>query len=161
MLHVIKKGMKNILAILIATILFAIVAGIFAFSASISINLLYAILTLLGVAIIYQLAGGRALHRSKEIPEKILGIHIEIKEPDGLAVNPPAIPEAIVTHYDNEKYKLEFTQPLIINNRTENYVYASARHVGYPIYRVKKSGILGVNTILESGEKFIACINRI
>ncbi|MGD0078941.1 MAG: hypothetical protein ABSB91_10015 [Sedimentisphaerales bacterium] len=156
-----KEMMKNILFVLVFIIFFFIIIAIFFLSASISMKLVYVFIAITGVAIIYKATGGRALFGTHERPEKILGKHLKILEPDGLGPKPPNLPEAIAIYYDNGTYKLEFVEPFRFEGRVEKFVFISARHGGYPISRVKKRGLLGINGTLESGIGFIACLIRV
>lgn len=62
-----KKILKNLLAITVAIIFFAIVGVIFSFLASISLKLIYVILALIGVAIIYIPISGHIWFGLKKI----------------------------------------------------------------------------------------------
>jgi hypothetical protein len=157
----IKNVITNILAIIGAIVFFFIIGTLFFFSASISMNLVYVILAIIGVAIIYYATGGRAWFGTHEKPQKILGIRLKITEPDGLGPTPPDLPEAIATYYENGRYKLEFVEPFHFEGRTEKFVFINARHIGYPISRVRRHGWLGVNGTLESGAGFIANLTRV
>ena len=153
--------MKNILFVLVFIIFFFMIIAMFFFAASISMKLVYVIIAIIGVAIIYKATGGRAWFGTHERPEKILGRHLKILEPDGLGPTPPNLPEAIVTHYDKSIYTLEFVEPFRFEGRVEKFVFISARHAGYPISRVKKYGLLAINGTLESGKGFIANLIRV
>jgi hypothetical protein len=152
---------KNILFVIVALIFFFVIITMFFFIASFSMKLIYVIIAIIGVAIIYMATGGRAWFGTHERPEKILGTHLKIIEPDGLGPTPPNLPEAIVIHYDNGIYTLEFVEPFRFEGRVEKLVLISARHVGYLISRVKKYGLLGINGTLESGIGFIANLIRV
>jgi hypothetical protein len=152
----IKDTMKNILGATVAIVFFFITGGLFVFLASISMKLVYAILAIIGVAIIYYATGGRAWFGTHEKPEKVIGTRLKITETDGLGPTRPDLPEAIATYYEKGRYKLEFVEPFRFEGRTETFVFINARHIGYPISRVKRHGWLGVNGTLESGVGFIA-----
>jgi hypothetical protein len=153
--------MKNILGIIVVIIFLFIIVGLFAFAAFFSMKLVYVIIAIIGIALIYSATGGRAWFGTHEKPDKILGAHLMVVEPDGLGPTPPNLPEAIAIHYESGTYKLEFIEPFYFEGRIEKFVFIKARHLGYPISRAKKRGLLGVNGTLESGVGFIANLIRV
>jgi hypothetical protein len=152
---------KNILGVVISIIFFFIIGALFFFAASISMKLVYIIIAIMGIAIIYSATGGCAWFGTHERPNKILGTRLKITDTDGLGRTPPNLPEAIAIHYENGTYKLEFVETFNFGGRVEKFVYVKARHVGYPISRVKKRGLLAINGTLESGVSFIANLIRV
>jgi hypothetical protein len=98
---------------------------------------------------------------SEEKSNKVLGKKIIVREmecaPNGLTKI--KFPPAIILSYENEEYKIMLERKVRLNRRLVQYATISARHVGYPVSSLKKTGLLAVAGRFDSGEDFIACIN--
>ena len=97
---------------------------------------------------------------SKEKPEKIIGTKVRLGEFDGLGQNPPELLVGNIKSYENDKYYIDFDEPAIIDGIKENYATVTARHLGHPVSRISKRGILAVGGKLESGKGFISLIAK-
>ena len=99
---------------------------------------------------------------SKEKPEKVIGIEVRLGEFDGLGPNPPKQLIGIVSDYSEGLYRIKLESPFTSQDgHTETYAKVSARHDGFPISRISKRGILGVNGSFESGNGFIALLAKV
>lgn len=103
---------------------------------------------------VYNQLGGRALFGHKEIPDKIIGRKVQLKEfdcgPDKIWEK--TIPKATVVSFEGYAYKIEFDSPLEINGKKRTCAYITARFKGYPISNVKQRDLCGVNGTFGLGE---------
>jgi hypothetical protein len=97
---------------------------------------------------------------SKENPDKINGTKVKLGEFDNLGPNPPKQLVGVITHCSDNKYRVDFVEPLMRDGVMENYATITARHAGHPISRMSKRGILAVCGSFESGHGFIALVAR-
>ena len=104
--------MKNIIAIFVALIFFGLIATIIVFAASISINLVYALIVLVVVGAVYVGTGGRAWFGTHEHPDRVLGDSVRFAEVDGLGACPPIFPNAVIRAFEEGSYRAEFIEPL-------------------------------------------------
>ena len=97
---------------------------------------------------------------SKEKPEKIIGLKVRLGEIDGLGPNPPEVLVGNIKSFEKEVYHIVFDEPATIDGVKETYATVSARHLGHPVSRISKRGILAVGGKLESGKGFISLIAK-
>ncbi len=152
--------MKNEIAIVIALIFFIVTAVLVSLAAYLSIYLIYIIIALAILGAIYVQTGGRARFGTHEHPDRILGVRVRFSEVDGLTKYTTTLPSAIIRTFENGTYHAEFVEPFEWESTKESFVDLSPRHVGYPISKVRKRGVLAVCGILESGRQFISLLNR-
>jgi hypothetical protein len=97
---------------------------------------------------------------SKENPERINGGRVKLGGFDNLGPNPPKQLQGFISYCSNNWYRIDFNEPFMLNGTRENYAMITARHRGYPVSRISKRGILGVNGSFESGHDFIGLIGK-
>jgi hypothetical protein len=124
---------------------------------------IWCVVALALLVIIYTALGGRALLRTKERPERILGKRCQLSElesgPKGADALRPPLPPAVVDSFSpTAEYTLRFDQPVDWLGRTETYAVVCARHVGVPVSLATgwAHGGVWVNGRFGSGEQFIA-----
>jgi hypothetical protein len=92
-----------------------------------------------------------------------MGERIQLREPEGLGDNPPEMPEGVIWNFENDTYRVKFTQPLMIDGRATKGASITARHAGFPISRAKRH-VFGTRAIcgkLDTGEQFTAMIRMV
>ena len=134
---------------------------LFFYGAQYSMNVIYGALAMIGIAIVFIVTGARERLRKKERPEFVLGAYLQITDPVGLGPDTPAFPPAVATAFKENTYRLEFVEPFEFEGRHEDYVVISARSALSPVSGVKKSGILDINGMFESGAGFVASLVRL
>jgi len=97
---------------------------------------------------------------SREKPEKINRCRVRLGQFDNLGPNPPKQLQGIILFDSDNWYRIDFDKPFIRNGVLENFAMITARHKGYPVSRMSKRGILGVNGYFESGHAFIGLVAK-
>jgi hypothetical protein len=148
--------MRAFVAGIAAIICFAVVAGVYAWTASISMLLVYAIIALAVLVAIYSAGGGRAWFGTHEHPEQIMGARLRFGD---IEWHPTLrrLPDAIVREWDGGQYRIEFVEPLPTPDEVR-YALITPRHVGYPVSRVRTWRSVIVNGSLESSGGFIGVV---
>ena len=108
---------------------------------------------------VFSAFGGFSLLNRKENPEKVIGKDIILHDFDGLGGTPPDKIDGKIINYENERYKTELKTPLIYENKDMHIIYMTARHVGYPISKISKHGIIAANCSFKAKLDFIANVN--
>ncbi len=118
------------------------------------------------VLIILVLFGEKLFMKANELlwgrekPEKINGIKVRLGEFDWLG---PVVPDQLIgtiSDLSDNRYRIDFDEPLILHGKKVRYAIVVARHTGYPVSRMSRRGILAVSGEFESGEAFIALIAK-
>jgi hypothetical protein len=137
----------------VAILFFALVAGVFAWAASMSMLMVYALIALAVLVAIYSAGGGRAWFGTHEHPEQILGARLRFGD---IEWHPTLsrLPDAIVREWDGSQYRAEFVEPLPTAGR-ERHAMIRARHAGYPVSRARSWRGVVVNGSLGSSGGFI------
>ena len=151
--------MRALAASLVAILFFALVGGVFALAASISMLLVYALIAVAALGAVYVGTGGRAWFGTHERPERILGARLRfgaVEEHPTLT----SLPDAIVREWDDGQYRVEFVEPLPTAGR-ERHAMLFARHAGYPVSRVRTWRSVIVNGRFGTSDGFIASVRQV
>ncbi len=124
----------------------------------IALYVIYAIMVFAIIGIIYVGTGGRLWFGSREKPDRIKGVTVQFLEADGLGPEPPKLPYAVVSGFEDGRYRLDFIEPFDFEGNSEKFTLVSARHVGHPISRLGRRRLIAVNAFLESGRGFVVLI---
>jgi hypothetical protein len=150
--------MRPFAATLVAILFFVLVAGVYAWAASISMLMVYALIALAVLVAIYSAGGGRAWFGTHEHPVQILGARVRF---GALEWHPTLdrLPDAIVREWDGGQYRIEFVEPLPTPGE-DRYALITPRHAGYPVSRARTWRSVIVTGSLESGDGFIAVVRK-
>lgn len=103
----------------------------------------------------------RSIIFAKEMPEKIIGQKVRLRQFEGLGPSPPDTLFGYISNFSEGVYQIDFEEPFYLhNNQPETYAKIRARHGGFPVSRVSKRRILTVGGKFESGTGFIALIRK-
>ena len=106
----------------------------------------------------YTAAGGPALWRLDENPNRVIGRTIFLKQVEGLP-GCTELPEGVIDGYDGCRYSVTLRTPLTTDLGEARTLRISARHRGYPVSAARRSLFpFAVNGELSSGEQFIALV---
>jgi hypothetical protein len=97
---------------------------------------------------------------SKEKPERVNGSKVRLGGFENVGPNPPKQLLGVISYGSENWYRIDFDEPFMRDGTRENYAMITARHAGYPVSRMSKRGILGVNGAFESGHGFIAIVAK-
>ena len=150
--------MKPFVAGLVAILFFALVAGVFAWAASISMLMVYALIALAVLGAVYVGTAGRAWFGTHERPEQILGARLRFVHLDWHPTL-TRLPDAIVREWDGHQYRVEFVEPLP-TAQGDRHAMLSARQAGYPVCRARTWRSVAVNGSVGSSDGFIAFVRQ-
>jgi hypothetical protein len=122
----------------------------------------YALIGIAIFGIVYVALRARGIPRFAENPNRIIGAKILFSGVNGLDLDAKQLPDAVVSDYQDPHYRVVFEAPVDIGTRPSKEARISARHVGYPISRMRRSrfGVLAVNGQLDTGQFFRADVRR-
>ena len=150
--------MRPFAASLVAILFFVLVAGVYAWAASISMLMVYALIALAVLVAIYSAGGGRAWFGTHEHPEQILGARLRFGAVEETTLT--SLPDAIVREWDDGQYRVEFVEPLPTAGR-ERHAMLIPRLAGYPLSRVRTWRSVIVNGRFGTSDGFIASVRQV
>jgi hypothetical protein len=118
----------------------------------------YALIALAVVVIADQARRAMGWLPAKEKPERVIGKRIVFSGVDGMGANTSTLPVGLITSYEQDCYKVEFSSPVQGDEQESNSAFISGRWVGVPISGAGRWLGAPVNGKLQSGGQFIAMI---